>query len=147
MLLGDGLSLLAGLSWGIYLYLCKVAMRRHSAETILAYAMGMGGVLLLPLALLERPWIALASTPIAAWGRLAYLVVANTLLAYLWWNLGIQQVGAGRTAVFSNLVPPFGVLIAWLALGERLTPLQLMGGGLCLIGVWVCQRPPSGRKE
>ena len=147
MLLGDVLFLLAGLSWGIYSYLCKVAMQRHSAETILAYAMGIGGVLLLPLALLERPWIALAHTPIAAWGGLAYLVVANTLLAYLWWNLGIQRVGAGRTAVFSNLVPPFGVLIAWLTLGERLTPLQLMGGGLCLIGVWVCQRLPCGRKE
>ena len=34
-------------------------------------------------------------------------------------------MGAGRTAIFSNLVPPFGVLIAWLALGERLTPLEL----------------------
>lgn len=147
MLLGDVLFLLAGLSWGIYSYLCKVAMQRHSAETILAYAMGIGGVLLIPLALLERPWIALPHTSIAAWGGLAYLVVANTLLAYLWWNQGIQRVGAGRTAIFSNLVPPFGVLIAWLALGERLTPLQLMGGGLCLIGVWVCQRLPGGRRS
>jgi len=147
ILLGDFLFLLAGLSWGIYSYFCKVAMRRHSAETILAYAMGVGGSLLLPLALPERPWIALAHTPVTAWGGLAYLVVANTLLAYLWWNMGIQRVGAGRTAIFSNLVPPFGVLIAWLTLGERLTPLQLMGGGLCLIGVWVCQRFPSGRKE
>lgn len=141
ILLGDFLFLLAGLSWGIYSYLCKVAMRRHSAETSLAYAMGIGGVLLLPLALLEQPWNALAYTSIMAWGGLSYLVVANTLLAYLWWNLGIQRVGAGRTAIFSNLVPPFGVLIAWLALGENLTPLQLLGGGLCLFGVWVCQRP------
>ena len=99
-------------------------------------------MLLLPLALLERPWIALAHTPVTAWGELAYLVVANTLLAYLWWNMGIQRVGAGRTAVFSNLIPPFGVLIAWLVLGESLTLLQLLGGGLCLVGVWFCQRLP-----
>jgi drug/metabolite transporter (DMT)-like permease len=104
--------------------------------------LGVGGALLLPLALSERPWIALAHTPVAAWGGLAYLVVATTLLAYLWWNLGIQRVGAGRTAIFSNLVPPFGVLIAWLVLGESLTALQLLGGGLCLAGVWVCQQLP-----
>ncbi len=141
VLLGDFLFLLAGLAWGIYSYLCKVAMRRHSAETSLAYAMGIGGLLLLPWALLERPWSVLRNASLSAWGGLAYLVLANTVLAYLWWNLGIQRVGAGRTAIFSNLVPPFGVLIAWLALGESLTPLQLLGGGLCLFGVWVCQRP------
>ncbi len=53
---GDGLFLLAGPTRGIYSYLCKVVMRRHSAETILAYAMGIRGVLLIPLALLERSW-------------------------------------------------------------------------------------------
>ena len=57
-----------------------------------------------------------------------------------WWNLGIQRVGAGRTAVFSNLVPVFGVAVAGLVLGEWLNGLQLLGGGLCLCGVWLCQR-------
>ncbi len=147
VLLGDFLFLLAGLSWGIYSYLCKVAMRRHSAETILAYAMGIGSAILLPMALLERPWAALALTPVAAWVGLLYLVVANTLLAYLWWNQGIQRVGAARTAVFSNLVPPFGVLIAWFVLGERLDLLQLLGGGLCLVGVWICQREAPRRRR
>jgi drug/metabolite transporter (DMT)-like permease len=126
-----------------------MAMRRHSAETILAYAIGIGGLLLVPMALPERPWVALRTTTLAAWGGLAYLVVANTLLAYLWWNRGIQQVGAGRTAIFSNLVPPFGVLIAGVVLGERLAVPQLLGGVLCLVGVWVCQRPasPAGKAK
>jgi drug/metabolite transporter (DMT)-like permease len=105
-----------------------------------SHHMGVGGALLLPPALPERPWVALAHTPVTAWVGLAHLVVTNTLLAYLWWNMGIQRVGAGRTATFLNLVPPFGVLIAWLVLGESLTALQLLGGGLYLAGVWVCQR-------
>jgi len=144
VLLGDFLFLLAGLSWGIYSYLCKVAMRRHSAETILAYGMAIGSLELLPFALLERPWMVLPGASPAAWGGLAYLVVANTVLAYLWWNLGIQRVGAGRTAIFSNLVPVFGVLIAGAVLGERLGPAQLIGGALSLGGVWLCQRPARG---
>jgi drug/metabolite transporter (DMT)-like permease len=37
------------------------------------------------------------------------------------------------------LVPVFGVLLAWLILGDRLTALQLLGGSLALAGVWVCQ--------
>jgi len=147
VLLGDFFFILAGLAWGIYSYFCKVAMRRQSAETVLAYAMGIGGLLLFPAALLERPWHALAGASAASWGGLAYLVIGNTVLAYLWWNLGIQRVGAGRTAVFSNLVPPFGVLIAWLALGESLSALQFLGGLLCLVGVWVCQRPAAPGRD
>jgi drug/metabolite transporter (DMT)-like permease len=99
VLIGDLLFLLAGITWGIYSYLVKVAMRRLSSETILAGSMASGALLLVPLALLERPWAAQGGVSLAAWGGLAYLVVANTLLAFYWWNLGIQRVGAGRTAV------------------------------------------------
>ncbi len=70
-----------------------------------------------------------------------YLTVAGTLLAFFWWNVAIQRVGAGRTAVFTNLVPVFGVLLSWFVLGERLTPFQLLGGLLTVTGVWVCQGP------
>jgi drug/metabolite transporter (DMT)-like permease len=140
VLLGDLLFLLAGLTWGIYSSLCKVAMRRMSTESVLAYAMGLGGLALCPLALAERPWATLPAASVASWAGLLYLAVANTVLAFSWWNLGIQRVGAGRTATFSNLVPVFGVAIAALVLGERLTAAQLAGGGLCLVGVWLCQR-------
>jgi drug/metabolite transporter (DMT)-like permease len=140
VLLGDFLFLLAGLTWGIYSYLCKVALRRMSTESVLAYAMGVGGLALCPLALAERPWVTLPAASVASWAGLLYLAVANTVLAFSWWNLGIQRVGAGRTATFSNLVPVFGVAIAALVLGERLTAVQFAGGGLCLVGVWLCQR-------
>lgn len=140
ILLGDFLFVLAGATWGVYSYLCKVAMRRMSTESVLAYAMAIGGVTLAPLALAERPWQTLPSATLAAWSGLLYLAVANTVLAFYWWNLGIQRVGAGRTATFSNLIPVFGVAVAAFVLGERLTAAQLAGGGLCLVGVWLCQR-------
>ena len=140
ILLGDFLFFLAGATWGVYSYLCKVAMRRMSPESVLAYAMGIGGAALVPCALVERPWATVPGATLAAWGGLLYLAVANTVLAFSWWNLGIQRVGAGRTAAFSNLIPVFGVAIAAYVLGERLTAAQLAGGGLCLAGVWLCQR-------
>lgn len=145
VLLGD-LSLLAGgAAWGIYSYLSRVTMRRVPSAVALTHATWIGTALLLPLAVLERPWSALPAASGAAWLGLLYLAVPNTLLALLLWNLGIQRVGAGRTAVFTNLVPVFGVLTAWVALGDRLTPMQLAGGGLSLLGVWVAQGRRLGR--
>lgn len=141
LLLGDLFYLLGGMAWGLYSFLSKVAMHRLSALATLAYGMAIGCVFLIPVAILERPWVALASASPLAWASVLYLTVAGTLLAFFWWNLAIQRVGAGRTAVFTNLVPLFGVLLAWWVLGERLTPLQLFGGLLTVAGVWVCQGP------
>jgi hypothetical protein len=80
---------------------------------------------LAPLVLVDRSWEALASASAVAWLALAYLTFATTLLAFFWWNIGIQRVGAGKTAIFSNLVPVFGVLLAWVVLGETLGMIPL----------------------
>jgi drug/metabolite transporter (DMT)-like permease len=145
VLLGDGLLLMSGLAWGAYSFLTKVAMRRLSAMATLAYGMAIGSVLLVPVALLERPWGSLAGASFEAWGSVLYVTVAATLLASFWWSLAIQRVGAGRTAVFGNLTPVFGVLLSWAVLGERLTPPQFLGGLLTVAGVWVCQGPAAMR--
>jgi drug/metabolite transporter (DMT)-like permease len=53
-------------------------------------------------------------------------------------QLALVQGGAGKTAVLAYTMPFWTLLLAWLALGERLRPLQwlavaLAGGGLLLI--------------
>jgi drug/metabolite transporter (DMT)-like permease len=141
VLLGDLLFLLGGIAWGIYSYVSKVAMHRLSAVAALAFGMSIGTVLLVPWALAERPWSALRAAQVTAWGALGFLTLAGTVLAFLWWNVAIRRVGAGRTAVFTNLVPVFGVLLSWLVLGERLTAAQVVGGLLAVVGVLVCQGP------
>ena len=143
VLVGDLFYLLGGMAWGVYSFLSRVAMQRLSPLATLAFSMAIGCVFLIPMAAFEKPWGALAAVPASAWFSVLYLTVAGTLLAFFWWNLAIQRVGAGRTAVFTNLVPVFGVLLAWVVLGERLTAVQLFGGLLTVAGVWVCQGPAA----
>ena len=52
----------------------------------------------------------------------------------------ITLLGAGRAAVFAALVPPFVLLIGWLALGEAPSVLQLIGLTIILLGFWLAQR-------
>jgi len=143
VLFGDLLYLLGGMAWGAYSFVSRVAMQRLSPQATLTYGMAIGCLFLVPMASLERPWGALAAASVSAWASLLYITVAGTLLAFFWWNLAIQRVGAGRAAVFTNLVPLFGVLLSWFVLGERLTAVQLLGGLLTVAGVWVCQGPAA----
>lgn len=139
ILQGDLLLALSSAVWSVYSVLSKMAMRRLSSEVTLTYGICIGCLFLAATATLERPWAVVPRAPLLAWGAVLYLTVAMTLLAFFWWNLALQRLGASRTAVFTNLVPIFGVLLAWLVLGERLSRLQLLGGALALAGVWLCQ--------
>jgi drug/metabolite transporter (DMT)-like permease len=52
----------------------------------------------------------------------------------------IVMLGAGRAAVFPTLVPPFVLLIGWLALGIVPTAFQLIGLLIVLLGFRLTQR-------
>lgn len=70
-------------------------------------------------------------------GALAYLVILSTLLGYGLWNRLIMRYGAARIAPFSMMVPIFGVLSAYLALGEGFGALDAAGAALILAGLLV----------
>lgn len=65
-------------------------------------------------------------------------VLAGPVATYLFVR-SIQILGAGRAAVFVSLVPPFVLLIGWLALGEMPTALQLTGLIIVLFGFRLAQ--------
>lgn len=54
----------------------------------------------------------------------------------------VHLLGAGRAAVFPALVPPFVLLIGWIALGETPTALQLTGLAIVLFGFRLAQSTP-----
>jgi drug/metabolite transporter (DMT)-like permease len=52
----------------------------------------------------------------------------------------ITRIGAGRAAIFFSLVPPFVLLIGWLALGEVPSLIQLIGLIIVLFGFHFTQK-------
>ena len=66
---------------------------------------------------------------------LAFSVVPAATLTYVIWFKSIGEVGASRTVIYNNLIPPVAILIALTTLGERLTALQALGAGIVLGGV------------
>jgi drug/metabolite transporter (DMT)-like permease len=54
-------------------------------------------------------------------------------------------VGPSEAAILSTFEPVVTVVLAFFALGERLTPLQLAGGALVLAAVVLLQLPARRR--
>jgi drug/metabolite transporter (DMT)-like permease len=72
--------------------------------------------------------------PGAAWGWAAIgaIAVVSTVVAILAFFAGLKRVGPAVASVVSTLEPVVTVALAWLVLGETLTPAQLAGGALVL---------------
>jgi drug/metabolite transporter (DMT)-like permease len=115
------------LSWATYSILGKVAMSRISPLLATTRVIQVGALLILPAALLEGGWNDLAAAPAAAWIAIGTLALPATVLAYVWWYLGIERLGASRASLFVYLVPVSGVVSAHLLLGEALLPRHLWG--------------------
>ena len=141
---GDGLMLCAVLCWVVYSLIIKQLSQRYSGLTITFYAAVAGVGQLLGLASLERWWLQLATLSLASSIAILYMGVAASGIAYLLFNLSIQQVGPTRTAsVVYSLVPIFVAGLAWLFFREPLTATMMASMGLILLGVNVVLSQPK----
>ena len=64
----------------------------------------------------------------------------SSVLAYIFWNRGVEQVGANVAGLFVHLMPVFGTILAWFVLDERLRPFHVTGIALILAGIYVTSR-------
>jgi drug/metabolite transporter (DMT)-like permease len=65
-----------------------------------------------------------------------YLGLLASAAAYGLWNYALERVDASVAAPFINLVPVIGLALA-IASGESTTALQLAGGAVVGLGVWL----------
>lgn len=71
------------------------------------------------------------------WVAIFALAIVSTIIAILTFMVGMQKVGATNAALISTLEPLVSVTLAAWLLGESLTFVKLVGGGLILSAVLI----------
>jgi len=135
---GDLLILIASLSWAIYNVMVKRYMPKGSSIVNTTWILVAGAIFLTVIAISNGDHI---GTPdLKAVIAMAAMVICGTILAYLFWGIGIERLGAARTAIFLNLVPVSAMLMS-AALGTPPTAAQLIGGLLVVGGISITMIP------
>ena len=136
---------LAALLYGVSANLVKRHLADLPPAAVAAATLACGALLLAPFA--AATWPA-HPIPMHSWLCGLALGVLCTGTAYAVYYRLIQRVGAPRATTVTYLVPMFGVLWAWLALGEALTASVALGGALILGGLlFGQQKPVQGRTQ
>ncbi|MEK9805060.1 MAG: DMT family transporter [Euryarchaeota archaeon] len=145
-ILGDLMILLAALCWAMTTNNTKRMMERRNGEQevstleIVVWYSLIGTVLLTPLAAWETWQYGIPEPTTNDWYAVIYLAAISTVLAYYWFAIGVEKLGATAAASYIFLMPVFGVLGGVLLLDESLGWTLFIGFILIVMGVRVVQR-------
>jgi drug/metabolite transporter (DMT)-like permease len=142
-LLGDGLSVLTSLWYGLYLLAVTRMRTQFGAGTIMLGSSAVAAIICLVVTLVSQeplfPNLNGQNWFLVWWPLLLLGIVSHV------GGQGLLAVGFGMvpTHIASILIlwqPVLVGLLGWIILSEALTPIQLLGGALVLLGVWLAKR-------
>lgn len=142
-LLGDVLGLASAVCWGACLTISALVLRDASILGFVTMASLLGTAMLFPLGFLEHGYRDVPSWGAQAWLAALSLGVFSTVVAFLIFFWAVSRFGAGLGAMVSYLAPIAALILAFLVLGERPLPLQLLGALVIVLGVRLAARPEA----
>jgi drug/metabolite transporter (DMT)-like permease len=133
---------LGGITFGT-LYERRYGIRQHPVTASMVQC-GVGLIAVTPLAVLFEPIRFHPSAGLVL--SLAYLVLANSIVAITLLLAMIRVGEASRVSALFFLVPPITAVVAWIVLGETLPPVGWAGLAVSAAGVAIVtlerRRPP-----
>ena len=156
-LLGTLGALGAALALAVYFLMSQSQGTKRSAQAMVVWGMGVAGLfwsLVLPI------WnfpTAIFTTDINLQGRfsdfsapgwllIAYIIVFGTLVPYLFVVGGIRRLSASTSSVIGMLEPVIAGVFAWIWLSQSWSAIQLFGGAIVLIGIYIADRAKTNAK-
>jgi drug/metabolite transporter (DMT)-like permease len=134
---GDLLLILAMAMWSVYTIGLRWRPQGLHMLTFLFVLMVIGDLAVAPFFAIELAigrHMAVTPANVAA---IVIVALFSSVLAYIFWNQGVTQVGPSVAGLFVHLMPVFGVLLAWVFLDERLALFHVAGIALILSGIGI----------
>ncbi|WP_134704721.1 DMT family transporter [Ammoniphilus sp. YIM 78166] len=137
---GDLIMVGAVLAWAAYSILSKELMQLFPLLTTITITSVIGVVLLLPAFLwtiIDHPVTGMTWETVSG---IIYLAISASVLAFLWWNYGMNALGTHTASMYLYLVPVITALVSTIVLREWITLSQVIGGLFVAYGVYLTTR-------
>ncbi|MES1198027.1 MAG: DMT family transporter, partial [Chitinophagaceae bacterium] len=139
---GDTWVLLAGFSFAVYNTMVKKKPASVSPLNFLFIAFSLGTILLLPFYLWEVSYSAPVVWNIKILLIIFYIAIGASVICFFIWNIAIHKLGAGRAAIFGNLIPIFSSIEAVIILKEQFTIVHIVSMVIVFAGIMLANLRP-----
>lgn len=137
---GDRLILVSAVNWAVFSVLSRRGLKLYPAGLMMFYVMSLGWLFTSILFFAGGNTAEISNLTFNGWLGIAFLGIFCSGLAYIAWYDALQALSAAQTGVFLYIEPLVAVVVAFFVLGEPVTVISLIGGGVILLGVWLVNR-------
>ena len=142
--LGAALAFGSSILYSLYLVAGAEVITRVGSVRFTAYAMSAASAACILQFLLLRPVSAL-DLPAPVYGYAIAMAILSTAVPVFMTSEALRRVGANTVAIIGALGPVTTIAFGYLGLEEVMTPLQIAGSALVLVGVVVISLKPEAR--
>ena len=140
--LGAAMVFGGALCYAVYLVAGAELIARVGSMRFTAYAMSAASAACIAQFFLLRPLSAL-DVPAPVYGYAIAMALLSTVIPVFMIAEALKRIGANSVAIIGALGPVTAIVFGWLGLEEVMTPLQLAGSALVLVGVVVISLRPA----
>jgi drug/metabolite transporter (DMT)-like permease len=133
--LGLMAAVAAAFTFTAYLLLTERLGRVLSSLSIAAYGFGFSAIILL-----MATGVHLPPGDLKPWVELVWIVILGTVVPFLLEMKALKLADPGTVGVAASIEPVVAASVAWLWLGQTMSPVQIGGTVLTVIGVAAIQR-------
>ncbi|MDQ0220998.1 DMT family transporter [Peribacillus cavernae] len=139
---GDVFMLLAILVWTFYSIIGK------KLKTIPPISATAASVLLALVILFPFMMVSGFNPPLSQQAVLGilYIGIFPSVGSFIFWNVSLRHMGASRAGIYLNLIAVFTAILS-LVLGKSITFVQIIGGILVFIGVYLTSQKEKNREN
>jgi drug/metabolite transporter (DMT)-like permease len=120
----------------------KVLRRGVDPKTTTSMSFIIGFVSLAPFTLpsiINSKFQVITAVPFSFHLGVLYMAILSGTLAYILWNKAVKSIEIGEVSVFTYLYPIFGTPLSILWLGEKITPIYIVGVLISACGVFIAE--------
>ncbi len=140
---GDFLCMAASISWALYSVILKSHRLAGIPTIVLFSAIALAGtIVLFPFYIWENGFRASFEFSGETWLSILFIASVSSVLAFGFYQKGVQMVGASTTSLYLYLLPVYATVIAVLWLGEVLSYAHIIGFLLIAGGLYFSTRTP-----
>ena len=141
-IVGDMMTLVNSLSWGVFVVMAKPYMIKYHTVTVMKWVFLFGLIYFCPIGLpylIEVQWALMPSNIVFG---LFFIVFATTFLAYLLNMYALKALSSSVVSMYIYFQPFLATLFAvWLGKDE-ITPIKIVSAILIILGVYLASRKP-----
>jgi drug/metabolite transporter (DMT)-like permease len=140
LFLGNLFLLGAAVTWALYSVLVRKTAQNLDVLPLSLIAFIGGLPIVVPAGVWELNTVGVGAISLGVVGGVLFLGIISTALAMVLWNNAFAILNAGSASLTFFAQPIVGTLLGWYFLGEKITPLFLLGGVLIGIGILISAR-------